>query len=238
MQPRLPGFILSTGPTSATSQTELSHIEAQPSHIFYSLVGQRGWQMEEFDAAQRPQAVEGSGHREQLEHRPSQNLNIGRQVGPEGEHLRSTTTAAPQDGSPLHPGGSGGGEGEDDSASATRHSTTHTAARGFSDLPLEIREMIWEQAWCRRVVKPLIGSCAGPHAFEDSCAICINKVRPAPTREPSVAFVNREAWRRARKTALPLTVWPEDRVPPEVTNGRVFWFNHHTDVIWLCWLSI
>ncbi|KUI61074.1 hypothetical protein VP1G_08254 [Cytospora mali] len=176
--------------------------------------------MECSDNSQSPKGADKSGHSEQPEKNPTTPpaleaiLETSLQIY-EPENSTAILPQAMSSPGSIVPdeGGSGSREGrhanKDDYVSEI--SIPGAPAKPptkFSDLPTEIREMIWPHAWCRRLVKPSIVICRVWHAFETTCALCRTRVRYAPARDPPAAFVNHEALECARRSAKPLNVWP------------------------------
>lgn len=96
----------------------------------------------------------------------------------------------------------------------------------FGGLPKELREMVWESAWCTRLVRPTMPQCPSPqlHTHGAPCTTCFMPLTYASARDPSIAFVNHEARDCARNIAKPLSVWSRSIFPnvTEPISRRVF----------------
>lgn len=183
---------------------------------------------------------------EQPEKTPPRTLQTDPEVRLQRGQLQSDTTTPPQAGSSIDvaaPDGNRSGRpdnpSDDDDAdegynsskdglAADKNSTDDPAGtpNKFGGLPKELREMVWEGAWCTRLVRPTMPQCPSPqlHTHGAPCTTCFMPLTYASARDPSIAFVNHEARECARNSAKPLSVWSRSIFPnvTEPISRRVF----------------
>lgn len=183
---------------------------------------------------------------EQPEITPPKTLQTDPEVRLQRGQLQSDTTTSPQAGSSIDvvaPDGNRSGRpdnpSDDDDAdeghnsskdglAADKNSTDDPAKtpNKFGGLPKELREMVWESAWCTRLVRPTMPQCPSPqlHNHGAPCTTCFMPLTYASARDPSTAFVNHEARECARNIAKPLSVWSRSIFPnvTEPISRRIF----------------
>ncbi|ROV90218.1 hypothetical protein VMCG_10253 [Cytospora schulzeri] len=178
------------------------------------------------ETSQRLEDVDGPGDTEQQEEAPTQSSQADFE-----SHLRMEQ---PQAGSLLDLAA------QDENRNG-RHdvpignSTIGDPAKisiGFGSLSKEMRELVWESAWCTRLVRSDLPPCLHRQMHDPGvlCDACFRRLTRVPARDPSVAFVSHEArdcaWKRAKALALTLWTWT-------LIQGRTY-YNPGTDILWLC----